>query len=140
MLGPGSDVMARKLQVSLIGCVRHKLNLAVRMWIQKDEQLVAIILKVSCIMKKTNTLKLAAKVCSLTPYSCVRENVTRWSSTYQMISRLLKIQAQLSFILVELPPMLPTHSKIDALTKAHASLKKFDGVTLMLQKVDITFI
>ena len=57
-----------------------------------------------------------------------------------MISRLLKIQAQLSFILVELPPMLPTHSKIDALTKAHASLKKFDGVTLMLQKVDITFI
>ena len=107
--------MARILKVPLIGCASHKL-------------------------KKANTLKLAANVRALTSYSCVRENVTRWSSTFQMISQFLKIQAEL-ISTVKLQPMFPTHAEIEVLTRAHRSLKQFDRVTVMpLQKSTMSFI
>ena len=90
--------MARTLQVPLIGCASHKLNLAVKLWIQNEPQLTAIILKVSNIMKKASNLKVAAQLRLLTTYTAVRENATRWSSTNQMITRFLQIQVQLSSI------------------------------------------
>ena len=124
----------------LIGCASHKLNLAVKLWIQNETELDGIIAKVSLIMKKANTLKLAAKVRALTSYSCVRENVTRWSSTFQMISRFLKIQTELISV-VELLPLFPTHAEIEVLTRAHRSHKQFDRVTVMpLQKSTMSFI
>ncbi len=63
--------MARTLQAPLIGCASHKLNLAVKMWIQNEPQLAAIILKVGNIMKKASTLKVAAQLPLLTFYSAV---------------------------------------------------------------------
>jgi hypothetical protein len=131
--------MARTLQAPLIGCASHKLNLAVKMWIQNEPQLAAIILKVSNIMKKASTLKVAAQLRLLTSYSAVRENATRWSSTYQMITRFLQIQVQLSSI-VDLLALFPTHSELEILKRAHASLKKFNAVTIMLQKEGMSFL
>ena len=60
-----------------------------------------IINKVSLVMKKASTLKIAAKLRQLTAYSTVRENDTCWLSTYKMGTRFFKIQSQLS-VLVEL--------------------------------------
>jgi hypothetical protein len=134
-----NQCMARMLRVPLLGCASHKFNLAVRLWIDNEPQLTAVILKVSNVMKKACTLKLAAKLRELTDYSAVKENATRWSSTYQMVSRFLKIQQQLSCV-SELLAIFPSHVEMDHLSRTYETLKKFDEVTIMLQKDGITFV
>jgi hypothetical protein len=99
----------------LLGCGSHKLILAVRLWIDEEPGLAAILSKkVSNVMKKASTLKVASKLCALTHFSTVQENATRWSSTYQMVSRFLKIQHHLSTI-VDLLATFPTHIEMDIL-------------------------
>ena len=89
-------------------------------------------------MKKASTLKVASKLRELTSYATVRENDTRWSSTFQMIDRYLRIQNELRS--VDLLSLLPNHLKVDFLTRAHTSMKQFDSVTLMLQRDGMTFV
>ncbi len=84
-------------------------------------------------------LKIAAQLRELTSYCAVRENDTRWSSTFEMVQRFLKIQTQLSGV-VELLSLLPNHVEIAYLTNAFESLKKFDSVTLMLQREGMSFV
>lgn len=117
--------MARLLNVPLLGCASHKFNLAVRHWIAEQPGLSSIINKaskrvfgvdifflchsnnivsddakqVSKLMKKACTLlKIASQLRDLTDYAAVRDNDTRWSSTYNMIQRFLKIKTELSTI------------------------------------------
>ena len=90
-------------------------------------------------MKKASTLKVASKLRALTHYSAVRGNATRWSSTDQMVSRFLKIQQHLSTI-VDLLAIFPTHIEMDILARAHVVMKKFNEVTVMLQKENISFL
>ena len=142
LVGDNSAVnkkMATDLGVPILGCASHKFNLAVRMWIKSQPQLTTIINKVSLVMKKASTLKIAAKLRQLTAYSTDRENDTRWLSTYQMITRFFKIQVQLS-VLAELLEWLPSHLETDILSKAHRSLTKFDQITVMLQREGMTFV
>jgi hypothetical protein len=56
-----------------------------------------------------------------------------------MVQRFLKIQTQLSGV-VELLSLLPNHLKLACLTNAFESLKKFDSVTLMLQREGMSFV
>jgi hypothetical protein len=134
-----NQCMARTLQVPLLGCGSHKLNLAVRLWIDEQPGLSEILSKVANVMKKASTLKVASKLRALTQYSTVRENATRWSSTYQMVKRFLTIQQHLSAI-VDLLAIFPTHIEMDILARAHLVMKKFDDVTIMLQKECISFV
>jgi hypothetical protein len=90
-------------------------------------------------MKKASILKVASKLRELTSYATVRENDTRWSSTFQMIDRYLRIQNELSSV-VDLLSLLPNHLEVDFLTRAHTSMKQFDSVTLMLQRDGMTFV
>jgi len=90
-------------------------------------------------MKKASTLKVASKLRELTSYATVRENDTRWSSTFQMIDRYLRIQNELSSV-VDLLSLLPNHLEVDFLKRAHTSMKQFDSVTLMLQRDGMTFV
>jgi hypothetical protein len=131
--------MSRILGAPLLGCGSHKFNLAVRKWIDTDIELSSVIEKVSKVMKKASTLKVASKLRQLTAYHTVRENDTRWSSTFQMIDRFLKIQGHLSQ-LTELHALLPNLIELDVLSHSHVSLAKFNTVTVMLQKEGITFL
>ena len=131
--------MSRILGAPLLGCGSHKFNLAVRKWINTDIELSSVIEKVSKVMKKASTLKVASKLRQLTAYHTVRENDTRWSSTFQMIDRFLKIQGHLSQ-LTELHALLPNLIELDVLSRSHVSLAKFNTVTVMLQKEGITFL
>jgi hypothetical protein len=90
-------------------------------------------------MKKASTLKIAAKLRQLTKYACVKENNTRWSSTFNMVNRYFKIQPQLNAI-VELLTLLPTPVEVDALLRGFRSLTKFDAITVMLQREAITLV
>ena len=90
-------------------------------------------------MKKARTLKVASQLCELTSYSTVRENDTRWSSTYNMIERYLCIQTELSSV-VDLLSLLPNYLKVDYLTRAHATMKKFDSISVTLQSDGMAFV
>ena len=56
-----------------------------------------------------------------------------------MIDRYLCIQTELSSI-VDLLSLLPNHLEVDYLTRAHATMKKFDSITVMLQSDGMTFV
>ena len=133
-----NQLMGQTLKVPFIGCASHKFNLAVRKLIAEQPDQNAIIQKVSTVMKKTSTLKIAAQRCEFTDYKPIRENKTRWLSTYQMI-KYLKIQIKLSSA-AELLYVLPNHVEVDLLSWAFENLKKFDQVTVMLQRSDNTFL
>ena len=131
--------VAKTMAVPLIGCGSHKFNLAVSRWIKHQPELTQIIGKVATVMKKASTLKIAAKLRQLTKYACVKENDTRWSSTFNMVKRYFKIQPQLNAI-VELLTLLPTPVEVDALARGFRSLTKFDAITVMLQREAITLV
>jgi hypothetical protein len=90
-------------------------------------------------MKKASTLKVALQLRELTSYATVRNNDTRWSSTFQMVERFLKIQNELSSV-VDLLSLLPNHLEVDLLARAFCSMKKFDSVTIMLQRDGMSFV
>jgi hypothetical protein len=90
-------------------------------------------------MKKASTLKVASQLCKLTSYSTIRENNTQWSLTFNMIDRYLCIQTELSSV-VDLLSLLPNHLEVDYLTRAHATMEKFDSITKLLQSDGTTFV
>jgi hypothetical protein len=90
-------------------------------------------------MKKASTLKVASQIWELTSYSTISENNTQWSSTFNMIDRYLCIQTELSSI-VDLLSLLLNHLVVDYLTRAHATMEKFDSITKMLQNDGMTFV
>ena len=131
--------IARTMKIPLIGCASHKFNLAVKKWIKEQPQLTDIIEKVAAVMKKASTLKVAAKLKQSTKYATVRENDTRWSSTYNMVRRYFQIQPQLN-ALVELLQLLPTPVEVDTLSRGFKSLKNFDAITVLLQRDGSPFV
>jgi len=90
-------------------------------------------------MKKASTLKVAAKLRDLTSYVPVKENDTRWSSSFRMVDRFLKIQAELRGV-VDLLSLLPNHLEVDFLARSFISMKKIDSITVMLQRKGMTFV
>ncbi len=74
--------MASLLKIPLIGCGSHKINLAVKKWISNQPQLEGVIERVSAVMKKASTLTVLAQLRKLMSLRPVRENDTRWSSTF----------------------------------------------------------
>ena len=90
-------------------------------------------------MKKAPTLKVAAKLRNLASYCAVCENNTRWSSAFQMVQRFVNIKKDLSLV-VELLLLLSNHLEIAYLREAFKSQKKFDSITVMLQREGMSFV
>ena len=131
--------MSKILKVPLIGCGSHKFNLAVRKWISNQPQLEDIIQRIAGVMKKASTLKVSAQLRKLTTLRPVKENDTRWSSTFFMIERFFRIQSELSAV-ADLIPLIPSLFEVDLLAKGFVHLKHFNQVTKSLQEEGITFV
>ena len=134
-----NKTMSRLLKVPLIGCGAHKFNLAVNKWIANQPQLEQAIQRIASVMKKASTLKVSAQLRKLTALHTVKQNVTRWSSTYEMITRFIRIKDQLEAV-TDLIPFMPSPLENDILKKGYVHLQSFQQVTLMLQKEGITFL
>ena len=130
--------MSKILKAPLVGCGSHKFNLAVRKWISNQPQLEKIIQCIANVMKKASTLKVSALLRKLTTLRTVRENDTRWSSTFMMVERFFEIQRELSAV-PDLIPLIPNLLEIDLLAKAFVHLQAFNEITVMLQE-EITFV
>ena len=98
--------MSKILKAPLVGYGSHKFNLAVRKWISNQPQLEKIIQRIALVMKKASTLKVSAQLRKLTTLQTIRENDTRWSSTFTMVKRFFQIQQELSAV-PDLIPLIP---------------------------------
>ena len=76
--------IANKLSVPLIGCASHRFNLAVQDILSEHETLL---FKVHALMKKLRTPLMAARLAKQTPLNAKTQNVTRWSSSFDMLRR-----------------------------------------------------
>ena len=81
--------LANPLNVPLIGCSSHKLNLAVSKYLDRKNE---ILWKIHGIMTKLRTPKLAGELRQFTALQSDVRNKTRWLSTMNMVARYLEIK------------------------------------------------
>jgi hypothetical protein len=93
--------ISRRWNIPLIGCYNHKLNLAVQEYIEQQRGLPEVIDKISTLMSKACNLKMAAQLRDLTleahgvSLKAKQKNKTRWTSTFDMAKRYIRIKAEL---------------------------------------------
>ncbi|ETI44632.1 hypothetical protein F443_10683 [Phytophthora nicotianae P1569] len=129
--------LANLLGVPLIGCASHRLNLAVRDYLEPHDNILE---KVQQLMRKLRTLKQAAKLRAKTPLVAVLRQDTRWSSTFAMLKRYCKLSECISADDEELADLLLSrgdHRKLDALL---ASLQDVASVSKHLQSDGLTLL
>jgi hypothetical protein len=130
--------LARKLRCPLVGCNSHKLNLAVQTSFINSERR-ELVNKVDRLMSELRTLKNAGIVRSVTFITPIRKNATRWSSTYNMLSRYVELEPFLPLCTAfpnTVLGLIPSAVESQAIKEICAQLKKFDSVCKKLQKED----
>ncbi|ETO73328.1 hypothetical protein F444_10714, partial [Phytophthora nicotianae P1976] len=121
--------IATLLGVPLVGCASHRFNLAVNRFLAKYEPELASLNNLMIQLRHCNNAAALAKFTDLKP---AKRNVTRWSSTYAMVARYIRIRYAIRQIdgVDELVSCAATHKKLVAL---HAELEKLDTVCTALQ-------
>ena len=87
-------------QVQLVGCHSHRLALAVKEFVKKDEVLIE---KMNTMMTKLKSPIMSAEVRKSTPLRPFKYVVTRWLSIMDMFDRYLNINE----IIDKMPKMVP---------------------------------
>ena len=133
-----NKAIANKMEVPLVGCGNHKLNLAVNEWIEGQPGLREAIDTISTLMSKASTLKNAARLRDLTMerfgrhYSAKKGNEIRWTSDFGMTERYWKIDRDLRQI-SSLDKYQPSASQVRTLKNAHEHFQLFQSVAAELQ-------
>ena len=86
---PVNKSIADLLGVPFIGCASHRFNLACKQYLDPFESALS---KINDIMKTLCNIKQAGKLRKKTDLEPVKRNVTRWSSTYEMLKRFFEIK------------------------------------------------
>eukprot|EP00171_Calliarthron_tuberculosum_P003101 IDg3101t1 len=128
--------LANKAKIPFIGCASHRFNLAMRVVLNDDEELIS---KINTIMVKLRGLLLGAKLRRLTSIRPKIRNTTRWSSTHDMIVRYVRIREFLPNLESEEIDSLflsPSENRrVDAFLQ---QLSPLESVTKMLQREETT--
>ncbi|KUF88703.1 hypothetical protein AM588_10001926 [Phytophthora nicotianae] len=116
MIGDNCSVnqaIGRKIgALPFIGCASHRFQLAVKDFLAEEEVLLA---KIHALMKHLSTIKCRAALRKVTPLAPVLRNATRWSSTFNMVERYVKLHPAL-------------------LSMDHATIAKHDIVSFLLDE------
>lgn len=102
----GNSCIFQNIEIPLVGCASHRLNLAVKEYLEPYEPQLS---KVDNLMKKLKTIKYAALLEKKTELRPVSRNVTRWSSTYNMLKRYFEIKDYLPSEIPEIADLIPSH-------------------------------
>ncbi|ETL40959.1 hypothetical protein F441_08203 [Phytophthora nicotianae CJ01A1] len=125
------------LGVPLVGCSSHRLNLAVRDFLEPSEDDLE---GVQQLMRKLRTLKQAANLRTKTPLRAVLRQDTRWSSTFSMLKRYFRIREFISADDDELADYLPSRTAHRKLAALLASLEDLESVSKRLQSNGLTLL
>ncbi|KAE8952571.1 hypothetical protein PR001_g33236, partial [Phytophthora rubi] len=129
--------LATIMQVPLVGCASHRLNLAVRHHLEQYEEDSAI---VQALMVKLRTLKQSAKLRLKTPLRPVIRQDTRWGSTFAMVHRYHELIKFMDADDDDIMELLPSPACNRRLKTLYAELKDIESVSKALQANDITLL
>lgn len=123
--------IAEELDVSLVGCASHRLNLAVNLMLAEHDQLLD---QVQAIMiKLNNSLIAAAHLRRVTTLRPVLRQATRWSSAFAMVRRYIELKEVMDKIDDdEIASILLSRRDEKALVGVLESLKKFESTSKQL--------
>ncbi|KAG3160915.1 hypothetical protein PC128_g20931 [Phytophthora cactorum] len=122
--------LANIMDVPLVGCTSHRLNLAVKRFLEPHEEDLE---NVQVLMRKLSTLKEAAKLRAKTPLLPVLRQETWWSSTVAMLDRYVWLRKFLSADDDEIADLLPSRSTYQSLQTLLEEMKDIEPISKKLQ-------
>ncbi|KAG6953717.1 hypothetical protein JG687_00012231 [Phytophthora cactorum] len=127
-----NQAIATRLGVPLVGCASHRFNLAVCRFLEAYQPLINQVQALCVQLRYPNN---AAELARHTKYKPLKANATRWSSTYIMLARYVKICDAIKMVsaVEELLPRPSTHRQIVQLVN---NLEALDSVCVKLQSED----
>lgn len=124
------------LELPLIGCASHKLNLAVEKYIQGFPEIQVI----NQLMIKLSTPLKMAKLKLRTALRPISRNVTRWSSCFNMLERFFEIQEYLDITDPDLAFLMPNCVQILQLKNVMVELTLLNQLAVFLQSPSLTLL
>ncbi|ETP09366.1 hypothetical protein F441_14768 [Phytophthora nicotianae CJ01A1] len=126
--------IATLLDVPLVGCASHTFNLAVNRFLAEYEAELATVNDLMIQLRHCNN---AARLGELTDLQPVKRNATRWSSTYAMVDRYVRIRDAIRQVeaMEDYVPSGVSHKKLVTLL---AELEKLGTVCTALEHERIT--
>ncbi|KAG3110989.1 hypothetical protein PI124_g1262 [Phytophthora idaei] len=121
--------IATLLELPLVGCASHRYNLAVNRYLAAYEPELATL---NQLMVKFRYCNNAAKLSKFTDLKPIKRNVTRWSSTFEMVLRYNSIRDSIRQV-EEVDDFVPTGAAHKKLMGLLDHLKKLDSVCKTLQ-------
>jgi len=129
--------LAKDLGVPMVGCASHRLNLAVKMFM--DSELKEVVDVVRRLMIKLKTLNNGVRLRSKTPLAPGLHSETRWSSYFAMIKRFHALKPHLvDWETREIRNLLPSLQQEYQLTELLGHLTKLESITKTLQQASIS--
>lgn len=128
--------LVNKIGCGFIGCASHRFNLAMKDMIKDDTILIE---KVQAVMQKLRWPIPAAKLRRHTLLCAKCANVTRWSSTADMLVRYKEIRPVLKDVEVDdLDSLLPTARENKRIDELCVKFEELNSVTKALQNESLT--
>ena len=122
--------IAKKLELPMIGCNSHRLNLALKKLMEPHEGLLQ---KVQNLMKKLLSLKKSAVLRKKTELRPVLRNDTRWWSTFVMVERYIKLRPFLDESDTDIVLLMLSPAEEIQIRVLHENLQKINSVSKKLQ-------
>ncbi|OWY96167.1 hypothetical protein PHMEG_00033634 [Phytophthora megakarya] len=124
-----NQTIATEIGVPLVGCASHRFNLAVNRYITENEPVPT---QVKTLMSKLILVNNFAELAKTTDLHPIKRNITRWSSSFEMLERYVRIRPQIRTVeaVEELVPTGAAHRKLLELLE---HMKKFQSITKKLQ-------
>ncbi|KAG2855462.1 hypothetical protein PC113_g12421 [Phytophthora cactorum] len=122
--------LANLLRIPLMGCASHRLNLAVREYLEPYDSSLE---EVQRLMRKLRKVKQAAQLRTKTLLVPVLHQDTRWSSTFSMLERYFRLREFISADEEDIGDFLPSHATHRKLATLIASLSDAESVSKRLQ-------
>jgi len=143
--------LARLMNVPFNGCRSHRLSLAAKrlffMGDHDERPIHRALIKSRRLMVKLSQLKNASLLKTKTPLKAVLWNETRWSSTFNMLERLLVLRPHIESInwpsgkrkrdgtcLPSVRDFIPTDEEFDLIRELMEKLRKVESVSKALQR------
>eukprot|EP00918_Siedleckia_nematoides_P024299 GHVU01052498.1.p1 GENE.GHVU01052498.1~~GHVU01052498.1.p1 ORF type:complete len:547 (+),score=58.57 GHVU01052498.1:299-1939(+) len=134
---PVMIALASMLDVPMIGCYSHRMNLAMNRYCAEEGH-NKILGKIHAVMTVMRTVKNRAQLRhqgqQLAPKAM---NDTRWSTSYAMIKRYLEIRKDIVYDNEELVECALSPQENAIVDSLYTRLRELHSVTVMLQKADL---
>ena len=119
-----NQILAVFLGVPLVGCASNRLNLAVNTLLEDDYSV--ILGKMNNVMKKLSALKRRGSLRLVTPLAPITRIVTRWSSTYMMMKRVLELNEFLNALDKDIALYIPSAAEMIVIRYLTSNLAKLE--------------